>query len=102
LPTAERSLRPHIRLYHTIVPCKRCGVDGSPRSRISRSGCIWMLVDDWVKSLHRLRPSEEPPRPDGLMPPLMHGTPKQGKGSSGGVTWRKGFYFIVLLSFYTN
>lgn len=53
-------------------------------------------------------PNDEPPNIDGLMPPPppapppllllpMHGTPRTGSGSSGGVTWNENrllFYII--------
>uniref|UniRef100_A0A182X3G7 Uncharacterized protein n=1 Tax=Anopheles quadriannulatus TaxID=34691 RepID=A0A182X3G7_ANOQN len=71
------------------------------------SFCIWMLGVEALlfDSTAVLSPSDEPPsveppsveppRPepgppsvDGLMPPLRHGTPMIGSGSSGGVTYK--------------
>lgn len=41
------------------------------------------VSDDWL----RFRPKDEPPSDEGLMPPLLHGTPTTTDvGSSGGVT----------------
>lgn len=81
MPTAERSLRPHIRLYHTIVPCKCCG-DGA--DGCGRSSCGICSGDDMLSI--ELIPKLDPPNADGLIPPLTHGTPNIGNGSSGGVT----------------
>lgn len=101
LPTAERSLRPHIRLYHTIVPCRCCG-DGACCGRCSSDCGIW--IEDMLSI--ELKPKFEPPKPDGIIPLLMQGTPSTGKGSSGGVTCRLNFksneYSLCLCHFYTS
>lgn len=86
LPTAERSLRPHIKLYHTIVPCRCCGDGADCCCRSSCCGTCSGDGDDRCVS-NVLKPNAEPPKLDGFMPPLLiHGTPKTGSGSSGGVT----------------
>lgn len=92
-PTAERSLRPHIRLYHTIVPCKCCGDDVERIDCWLSSDCCCCSCDidpiPWLPSVV-FSPSDDPPKLDGFMPPPelppMHGTPNTGNGSSGGVT----------------
>lgn len=99
--TAERSLRPHIRLYHTIVPCRCCG-DGA--DGIGRSSCGTCNGDDML-SMDDI-PRLEPQNPDGFMPPpappLMHGTPSTGSGSSGGVTFAGEMFGYYLFFFWAQ
>lgn len=104
----ERSRRPHIRLYHTIVPCKCCGDDTWDDCCPNEScACSDPLAPDEVLGPGPrsavLIASEEPPpsmppveepAPDGLMPPPppppnIQGTPNMGVGSSGGVTCKE-------------
>lgn len=86
------NLRPHIKLYHTIVPCRWCW-DGETDGEGGSGVLIWidvcMLSFCWL----RFRPIDDPPIA-GLIPLLMHGTPMVGVGSSGGVTWN--FSFVKL------
>lgn len=75
-------LRPHIRLYHTIVPWRWCCDD--------ETDCCWgsgvlIWIEVCMLSFCWFKPIEDPPIA-GLMPLLMHGTPMSGVGSSGGVT----------------
>lgn len=81
-------LRPHIKLYHTIVPCRWCWDEEMGCCCCWGSGLfIWMEVWSFW-----LRPIEDPLIEDPLMagfiplPIPIHGRPIIGVGSSGGVT----------------
>lgn len=78
----DTNLRPHIKLYHTIVPCRWCW-DGETDWGGGSGEFIWMDVCIW--SFCWFSPIDDPPSA-GLIPLLMHGTPMIGVGSSGGVT----------------
>lgn len=83
-------LRPHIRLYHTIVPCRWCE-DCGICCCCGSGAFIWIDVCIGVSDCW-LMPIEELPKVDGFMPP--HGTPTIGVGSSGGVTLKNWFWLI--------
>ena len=81
------NLRPHIRLYQTIVPCRWC-CDGETFWDWGSGVLIWIDVCIWS-----CWTMEDPPSA-GLIPGLLRqGTPI-GVGSSGGVTYNKKFRFF--------